>query len=101
MNWIKVNGKWQEKTILKKSNQIERKQLENRRNKIIDEIKNTNKHTKVSKLKKSVNDLEKIQTRMNIFKKTEQKVACIIKGKGVMSMEKNACKKKGKIFKHY
>ena len=99
MSWIKINGKWQEKTKVMTSNQNERKQLEKRRNTIIKEIKNTSKNTKIPTLKKTINQFEKVQKTLADIKLSEQKVACIIKGKGVITTERNACKKKGKILK--
>ena len=74
MSWIRVNGKWQEKSKLKKSNKIEQTKLETQRNNIIKEIKDTSKNTKIPKLRKSVDKLAKVQNNINKLKENEKKL---------------------------
>ena len=99
MSWIKVNGKWAEKSKVKSAIQNEKNKLEKNRNKILKEIKNTNTNTNVPKLRKTINKFEKIQNEMKDLQLNKKKVACIIKGKGITTTTRSKCKNLGKIMK--
>ena len=99
MDWLKINGKWVNKSQLN-----EKRKLEISRNKLIKEIKNTNKNTSISQLKKTVNKFEKVQKEMNNMKsKNKQTVNCIVKPHGlVRHLSKSECKLfKGKLLKTF
>ena len=98
MDWIKKNGKWVH--ISKLLN--EQRKLETNRNKLIKEIKSTNKNTSISQLKKTVNKFEKVQKEISNMKlKNKQTVSCIVKGHGlVRHLTKSECKLfKGQLLK--
>jgi hypothetical protein len=99
MNWIKVNGKWVEKSKIKSLYKEQHKELEKVQKLLINKIKSTNKNTNLKSLKKTVQNFENVQKEIGKKKNQEKQVACIIKGKGVVHMSKNTCKKQGKVLK--